>query len=83
MGLIRGDEDMQTSRLQPVWGWLNSCKSLEALEELLGVSHSLGAGVSTGWETRLGVGEGRKVGQGGQTSKVIPARGRVPLWDGA
>ena len=30
------------------------------------------SGLSTGWETRFGVGEGREVGQGGGTSKVMP-----------
>ena len=42
----------------------------------------LGVGVSPSWETRLGVGEGREVGRGGRPSKIIPARGRVPLRDG-
>lgn len=63
------------SRLQPVWGWPSCCKSLEALERLLGVSRVPGAGGRLGVGVSTGVGESREGGQGGQASEVIPAHG--------
>lgn len=70
---------MQMSRLQPVWGgaaaanpWrLWKCFSVFPMLRVLGKDGFRG-------KHGLGVGEGREVGRGGQTSGVVAVPGHVP-----